>query len=130
MFQGGEPIPDQGMLLFWALCAGKDGAAEFQKIGVDKIPADAVGDMDIFPAVEIEVGHEYAPAPICGGDACQLADLAEEGEGGHPGGELMGKLIRGMSAAGGWDGGEGDGAGEIAVIELQHIPHKLRFVAQ
>ena len=55
MFQGSQFFPYQGMLFLFASVAGEDGAAEFEKISVDKIPANAIGYMNVLPAIVIKI---------------------------------------------------------------------------
>ena len=38
---------------------------------------DAVGDVDVLVAVEVKIGEQRTPAPVCAGDTRHLADVAE-----------------------------------------------------
>jgi len=80
-----ESFANEGFLFGPGLVAAEYFAAEFEEVGVDKVPPDAIGDVDIFPSVIVKVGDEDAPAPVCGFDARQLSYLAKKGNAGVSG---------------------------------------------
>src|SRR4051812_3515703 len=55
--KSGQLFPDCFFLVLPAAVTGKDTAAKFEEVSVDKIPSDSVCDVYVFPSIVIKISQ-------------------------------------------------------------------------